>query len=297
LTVRKIGYTRVSIARWVPYLFLLPAFILLFAFRIAPALAGFREALYAHNLSPVKRTFVGWENFAHIFRDPIFWKSLRITLVFSLVTNPLQTALALALAILANQRVRGISLFRSIYLLPVVISINVTSTIWGLLLHKDAGMINGILVQLGLPRQPFLLSPDQALWTIIGIISWVGVPYWMMFFLAGLQGIPETLYEAAAIDGAGAWQCFRHITLPLLRRVIAFVLISDTVVNLFLFAPVWILTRGGPQLSTNLLMYDAYRRGFVWGDMGSSAAMMMILLVIAAIAVAVEFLVLRTREE
>lgn len=279
-----------------PYLFLLPALILLFVFRIIPALAGFREALYMHNLSPARRAFVGLDNFAHLMGDPIFWRSLRITLVFSLVTNPLQTALALALALLANQRVRGISLFRSIYLLPVVISINVTSTVWGLLLNKDLGMVNGILVQLGLPRQPFLSSPDQALWTVIGIISWVGVPYWMMFFLAGLQGIPHALYEAAAIDGANAWQSFRHITLPLLRRVLAFVLISDTVVNLFLFAPVWILTRGGPQLSTNLLMYDAYRRGFVWGDMGGSAAMMTVLLIIAAIAVAGEFFLFRLRE-
>ena len=118
----------------------------------------------------------------------------------------------------------------------------------------------------------------------------------MIIYLAGLQGIPQALFEAAAIDGANAWQSFRYITLPLLRRIIAFVLISDTVVNLFLFAPVWILTRGGPQLSTNLLMYDAYRRGFVWGDMGGSAAMMMILLVIAAITVAVEFLLFRSRE-
>ena len=279
--------------RWLPYLLLLPAVVLLIVFRFVPAVAGFREALYTHNLSQAKRAFVGWAKFVHVFQDPTFWKSLRVTMVFSLVVNPLQTVLALGLAVLANQRARGITFFRSVYLLPVVISLNITSTVWGLLLNKDAGLVNGILVNLGLPRQPFLQSPDQALWTIVGIISWVGVPYWMMFFLAGLQGIPESLFEAAAIDGANVWQTFLRVTLPLLRRVFAFVLISDTVVNLFLFAPVWILTRGGPQLSTNLLMYDAYRRGFVWGDLGSSAVMMMVLLVIAAVVVAAEFLVLR----
>jgi len=279
--------------RWIPYVLLLPAFVLLLVFYILPALAGFGEAFYTRNLSRTKRAFVGLDNFAHIFNDPTFWKSLRVTMVFSLVVNPLQTALALALAVLANQRVRGIGFFRSIYLFPVVISLNITSTVWGLLLNRDTGLVNGILINLGLPRQPFLLSADQSLWTLIGIISWVGVPYWMMFLLAGLQGISESLFEAAAIDGANAWQTFTRVTLPLLRRVLAFVLVSDTVINLFLFAPVWILTRGGPQLSTNLLMYDAYRRGIVWGDLGSMAAMVVVLLVITSVAVAVEFYVLR----
>jgi multiple sugar transport system permease protein len=280
--------------RWIPYVLLLPALTLLLVFYFLPALAGFGEAFYTHNLSRTKRAFVGLDNFARVFNDPTFWKSLRVTMVFSLVVNPLQTALALALAVLANQRVRGIGLFRSIYLLPVVISLNITSTIWGLMLSRDTGLVNGVLASLGLARQPFLLSADQSLWTLIGIISWVGVPYWMMFLLAGLQGISKSVFEAAALDGANAWQTFIYVTLPLLRRVLAFVLVSDTVINLFLFAPVWILTRGGPQLSTNLLMYDAYRRGVVWGDLGAMASMVVVLLVITSVVVAVEFLVLRT---
>lgn len=279
--------------RWIPYLLLAPVFSLLIVFNIMPALAGLREALYAHSLSLTgRRTFVGLENFGRIFKGPVFWKSFRVTLLFSLVVNPFQTSLALGLAVLANQRVQGIRFFRSTYLLPMVISLNITSTIWGLMVNKS-GLINGVLAQFGLPGQPFLLAPSQALWTIIGIISWIGVPYWMIFFLAGLQGIPASLLEAAAMDGATAWQRFCHVTLPLLRRVIAFVLVADTIINFFLFAPVWILTRGGPQLSTNLVMYEAYRRGFVWGDLGSSAAMITVLLVITCVFVAVEFAVLR----
>jgi multiple sugar transport system permease protein len=284
--------------RWLPYLLIAPAIILLLAFNIGPAVAGFVESLYTHNLSPTRRAFVGLGNLAHIFSDPIFWKSLRITLVFSLVTNPLQTVLALLLAVLANQRVTGSRFFRTIYLLPVVISLNITSTVWGLLLNRDMGLVNGILTSLGLPRQPFLQSPDQALWSIIGIVSWVGVPYWMMFFLSGLQGISESIYEAAAIDGANRWRQFIHITVPLQRRVTAFVLISDTMINLFLFVPVWQLTNGGPELSTNLLMFDSYRRGFVWGDLGSMAAMIVVLLVITSVVVAVELVATRgTRNE
>lgn len=278
--------------RWTPYLLLLPAFFFLITFSIAPAVAGFGEAFYTRNLSEEHRAFVGLGNFERIFRDPTFWKSLRVTLVFSVVVNPLQTALALLLALLVNQRVRGIAIFRSILLFPVVISLNITSTVWGLLLNQG-GLINGILASVGLPRQPFLSSPGQALWTIIAIISWVGVPYWMMFFLAGLQGISQSVYEAAAIDGASPWQAFLWVTLPLLRGVIAFVLVSDTITNLFLFAPVWILTRGGPELSTNLVMYDAYRRGVVWGDLGGMAAMVVVLLLITSAFVALEFLVLR----
>ena len=281
-------------SQWVPYLLLLPAILVLALLRIVPALAGFSESLFIHNLSQTKRAFVGLDNFERLFQDPGFWNSFRITLVFGLVVNPLQTALAFALALLVNQRVRGITLFRTIFLIPVVISLNITSTVWGLLLNKDTGMINGLLVTLGLERQPFLISTEQALWVIVFIISWVGVPYWMMFFLAGFQGISQSIYEAAAIDGANAWQRVWRVTVPLMRRVIAFVLIADTVINLFLFAPVWILTRGGPQQSTNLLMYDAYRRGFVWGDMGTSAAIMSVLLVIAAVIVAVEYILLRT---
>lgn len=282
--------------RLTPYILLLPALFFLLAFSIVPAIAGFGEALYIRNLSPENRTFVGLGNFQRIYKDPTFWKSLRVTLVFSVVVNPLQTALALLLALLVNQRVRGVSIFRSILLFPVVISLNITSTVWGLLLNQG-GLINGILASAGLPRQPFLSSPEQALWTVIGIISWVGVPYWMMFFLAGLQGISESIYEAAAIDGANRWQALTRVTLPLLRRVIAFVLVSDTIVNLFLFAPVWILTRGGPELSTNLVMYDAYRRGVVWGDLGAMAAMIVVLLFVTSAVVALEFFVLRTNTD
>lgn len=281
-------------SRWVPYLLLFPAILILVLLRIVPALAGFSESMFTHNLSPLRREFVGLDNFQRLFQDSGFWNSFRITLIFNLVVNPLQTALAFALALLANQRVRGIGAFRTIFLIPVVISINITSTIWGLLLNKDMGLVNGLLVSLGLPRQPFLVSTDQALWTIVFIISWIGIPFWMMFFLAGLQGISQSIYEAAAIDGANAWQRVWRVTVPLMRRVIAFVLIADTVINLFMFAPVWILTRGGPQQSTNLLMYDAYRRGFVWGDMGTSAAIMSVLLVIAAVVVAIEYALLRS---
>jgi multiple sugar transport system permease protein len=281
--------------RLVPYLFLLPAVSLLIVFNLLPAIATLNESLHANSLSSNRRIFVELENFQRIFNDPVFWKSLRVTVVFSLLVNPIQVSLALGLAVLANQKVRGIAFFRSIYLLPVAVSINVTTIVWGLMLDSNAGVINGVLRLFAVPAQPFLTSPTHALWSIIILATWKGVPLWALFFLAGLQGIPESIIEAAKIDGASRWQLFSRVTFPLLRGVLVFVLVADTVANFLLFAPVLLLTQGGPQLSTNLIMYETYRRGFVYGDLGASAAMLWVMLLIVFIVIGFEFLLLRNR--
>jgi len=282
--------------KWVPYFFLSPALLLIVFFRIFPAVSGFRESLYATSFaSGGVKSFVGLQNFQGIFSDPVGLQSVWVTLRFNLIVNPLQIGLALLLALLINQALRGIDFFRGIYLLPIAISLNVTAIIWGLVLNQN-GLMNGLLRAVGLPAQPFLQSPDQALWSIIMMASWVGVAYWALFILAGLQGVSQELYEAAEIDGAGLAQRFIRITLPLLRRVLVFVLVADTIANFLLFVPVLILTRGGPQLSTNTLMFEAYRRGFVFGDFGSSSAMIMLLLIATMAIVGVEFWLLRTGE-
>ncbi len=282
--------------RLVPYLFLLPAVLLLVIFNLYPTLATLNESLHAKSFISNSNVFVGLENFERILRDPVFWKSAQVTLVFSILVNPIQIVLALLLALLANQRVRGISLFRSIYLLPVAVSINVTTIVWGLMLDSNAGLINGILAQLGIAKQPFLTAPSHALWSIILLATWKGVPLWALFFLAGLQGIPESVIEAAKIDGASRWDAFRLITLPLLRGVMLFVLVADTVANFLLIAPVLILTQGGPQLSTNLIMFETYRRGFVYSDLNTSAAMLWVMLLFVLIIILFQAFALRRRD-
>ncbi len=277
----------------IPYLFLLPALLLLIVFNLAPTIATLVESTFIMSLRSGHRVFAGFANYERIFSDPIFWKSFEVTTIFSLLVNPIQIALALALAVLINQRLPGIGVFRSIYLLPIAVSLNVTAIVWGLMLDQNSGMINGILIQFGLPRQPFLHSVDQALWSIILIASWIGVPLWSLFLLAGLQNIPPTVLEAAKIDGANAWQSFTKITLPLLRRVLAFVLVADTVANFLMFAPILLLTSGGPRLSTNLIMYETYRRGFLYGDLGASSAMLSVMLIIVFVIIGVELYVLR----
>lgn len=279
---------------FVPYMFLLPAISLLIIFSLIPAVTTIEQSLYAQafrrGASP---EYVGLDNFQRIFDDPVFWKSVRVTLWFSLLVNPLQTILALGLALIASQHLRGIGFFRSVFLLPVAVSINVTVVVWGLMVDTNAGLINGTLNRLGLPQQAFLISPDQALNTIIMIISWKGVPYWALFFLAGLQGISVSVLEAAAIDGANRRQTLTRVIIPLLRPIILFVLVADTIVNFTLFIPIHLLTQGGPQLSTNLVMYETYRRGFIYGDLGSSSVMLTAMLGVILVVIGLQFLILR----
>ena len=280
--------------RYIPYLFILPAVLLLLIFNVIPTFATLTESLYGLSFKS-GRVFIGFENFRRIFNDPVFWTSLKTTLFFNVFVNPIQISLALLLALLANQAVKGISLFRSIYLLPVAVSINVATVVWGLMLDRDAGLINGMLSYLGVDRQPFLLSPHQAIWSMMLLASWKGVPFWSLFFLAGLQGVPTSALEAAKVDGANRWVTFSRITFPLLRRTTAFVLVADTVANFIFFIPVLVLTQGGPELSTNLMMYEVYRRGFIYGDLGASAAMLSIMLLIVFTIVGFELWLFRDR--
>lgn len=280
--------------RWIPYLFLAPALFLILAFRLIPAVQGLKESLYSISfVSESGKIFVGLDNYRSIFSDPTFVQTVRNTILFNLIVNPVQIFGALALALLVNQKVRGVSFFRSVLLLPVAVSLNISSIVGGIALYQT-GLVNGLLGAFGIPPQPFLLSPDTALATIIGLSSWIGIPYWMLFILAGLQNIPADIYESASIDGANAWTRLVSITLPLLKRVLAFVLVSDTVSNFLLFVPVFILTEGGPELSTSTIMYESYRRGLVYGDIGASSAMVSVLLLIILVVIAVEFYFMRS---
>ena len=239
---------------------------------------------------------LGLENFRYIFTDPVFLGSLKTTLVYSLIVNPLQIGIALALALLMNAAVPLIGFWRTLVLLPVAIPQSVSAVVWGVALRPD-GLVNAVLVWLGLEPQRFLTSPDQALASIILIVSWIGVGYWMTFLLAGLQDIPKSLYEAVTIDGANRWQAFRFVTLPQLRRPLTFVLVANTVANFLVFAPVAILTAGGPQGSTNLIMNEIYTQAFVINDPGSAAASTVVLISVVLVVVIVQFRLMSRPED
>lgn len=281
----------------VAYAFLLPTLLGLAVFRLYPIAISFHKTFYVLSFRTKELVFVGVESYLNLLRDPIFWKSAWVTILFNLVVNPLQVVLALGLALFLSVQFRGIHLIRSLYMLPIGISLPVATVIWGVILDPNAGLMNSVLSLFRIPAQPFLTSSTQALWGIILIASWKGVSYWMIFLLAGIKGIPETLYEAARIDGAGAWRAFVSITLPLLRRVLLFVVVADTISNHLLFVPAYMLTKGGPQEATNFLMYEAFKSGFIYLDMTRGMTIVSLLLLLLFAVIAVEFRLLRPEHE
>ena len=283
--------------RWIPYAFLLPAFIGLLLFQLIPIIFGLGRSLYGVNFTSGTGLvqFVGLKNFQDLFSDPVFWNAFRVTLVFNLFVNPIQVVLALGIAVLLNAKLRGIGFFRTLFYMPIGVSLTVTTVIWGLLLDRDSGLVNGVLNALGIQSQAFLQSPGQALPSLILLLSWKGIAFWTLILLAGLQSVSPTLYEAAEVDGASDWQRFWGITLPLMRRPLAYVLISATVGNFLLFIPVQILTKGGPQGSTSVLMYEAFRSGFIGIDMGRATAITSVLFVFVAALVALQSWILREK--
>jgi len=281
----------------VAYAFLLPALLGLILFRIYPIAVSFLKSFYVRSFITKREVFVGLEGYQALFQDPIFWKSAWVTVLFNFVVNPVQMVAALGLALFLSVQVRGIHAFRSLYMLPIGISLPVAAVVWGVVLNPNSGLLNSLLALVGVPAQRFLTSPSQALWSIVLIASWKGVSYWMIFLLAGIKGIPETLYEAARIDGANAWQILTRVTIPLLRRVILFVVVADTISNYLLFIPAYLLTRGGPEHATNFLMYEAFKSGFIYLDMTRGMTIVSLLLLLLFAVIAVEFRLLRPEHE
>ena len=264
-------------------MFLAPSVFAVVLLRLWPAALSFRESLLVPGVEGYS-----FGNYVYLFNDPVFLDSILTTFLFLVIVNPLQVSCALALALLMNSAVPGISLWRTIVVLPIAIPPSVSAVVWGVGYRPD-GPINAVLQALGIEAQRFLTSPDQALTSIIVIVSWVGVGYWMTFLLAGLQDIPRALNEAAAIDGADRWQRFRYVTLPLLRRPLTFVLVANTVANFLVFAPIQILTSGGPEGSTNLIMNEIFARAYTAGDISSAHAATVVLVAIVLVIVVIQF--------
>ncbi|WP_159622735.1 carbohydrate ABC transporter permease [Ruania rhizosphaerae] len=285
------GYGRVALA------FLAPAIVVLVLVRLVPAASALYGSLTRSSLLTGQTRFVGWENYAELLGNPDFRGAVGVTVLFTLIINPLQVAIAFALAVLFTRRLAGVRWWRSLVILPIAVPPAVSAVVWNVIYRPDDGLANAVLSVLGLPPQPFLTSPDQALAAVIVLLSWVGVGYWMLFLIAGINDVPGELYEAAALDGAGPWRKFFHITLPMCRRPLAFVLVADTVSNLLVFAPVQMLTGGGPEGATNLLMYDIYTRAYTLGDLGRAQAEVVVLVLLTVVIVAAQFRMLRGDSE
>jgi multiple sugar transport system permease protein len=281
---------------WVPYAFLAPALAALLLFRFVPIVIAVIGSVFGSSIRG-DTFFVGAKNYVELFEDPAFWSTIRTTLLFNIIINPLQIFCALCLALLVRRPTRLIDAFRASFLLPMTVSIALTSIIWSIMLDPALGPVNGFLRWLGVPTQPFFRSGDQALGTLIVVATWKGAGYWMVFLLAGLLAIPKEFDEAASIDGASAWQRFFFITLPLMRRPLAFVLVADTAANFLLFAPVYIITNGGPNSATQLLMFEAYQAAFSYLNHGRSLAISTVILVIILAIALIELRLFQQQEE
>lgn len=275
---------------------LTPALVALALFRIVPFLSSVVGSVQHTRFNVVTDPFVGLENYATTLGSPDFLHSLGVTLLFAVVVNPVQIAIALALSVLFVQGSRGSVLARTLVFLPVAVPPAVAALIWGFALQPD-GVVNGLLMSLGLEPQRFLTSSAQALPSIVLIVSWIGIGYWTVFLVAGLHDIPVDYSEAAAIDGAGWWSTFRHVTLPLMRRPLAFVLVADTIGNFLLFTPIQILTGGGPSGSTDVLMFEVYRQSYAMSNPNTALPETVMLMLVVLVVVAFEFRLLRSVEQ
>lgn len=277
--------------------FIAPALLAILTMRIVPAVGAFWSSLHKAFPGGLKEPeFTAWENYVDLFSSPAFGETVLRTLVFNVIINPAQVIIALLIAVLLTRRIRGKHLWRTLIFIPATIPIVGSSIVWGIGMRPD-GPLNAILEAVGIGRQPFLTSPDQALASIMIVATWVGVGYWMLFLISGIEAIPEEYYEAARLDRAGPIRTFFSITLPQLKRPLLFVLVADTVANFVLFVPVQMLTGGGPENSTTMLMFDAYRTSYTYSDKNLGSAEVVILTVIMLVFVALQFLLLREDKE
>jgi multiple sugar transport system permease protein len=277
-------------------LYLTPALSILLVFRIFPIFLSIRMSLYDWGMAG-PRAFVGLGNYIAVLKDPLFWKSLLNTGWYVLFEVPATLLLSLFIALLLNQRIRGLSIYRTIYYLPVVTSIVAVSVVWKWIFHPDRGVLNYLLSLIGItnirwlqdPRGLFelifgsaaahwpyaLRGPSVALCSLVLMGIWKALGYNIVIFLAGLQNIPQTYYEAARIDGASRFKTFWKITLPLLSPTTYYVLIMSSIAAFETFAQVWIMTGpppGGPLHSTKVVMYYFYENAFELWRLGYGAA-------------------------
>jgi ABC-type sugar transport system permease subunit len=277
--------------RVVAGLFALPACVLIGLFVFWPAVNMAFTSLHRQDLTdPAVGPYCGAENYRVLWQDDQFRAAARNTAYFAILVVPLQTALALLLAMWTNRPRLSTRVLRLAVFIPTAISLTVLSVLWKLLYEPagaaGAGLLNGLLSATGLPHQPFLTSPAQALPCIVVMSIWQGVGFQMAIFLAGLQTIPQQHYEAASLDGAGRWRSFLHVTLPGVAPTAVVVVMITTIFALKLFVQPYLMTGGGPRNSTVSLVQYMYNAAFARRDLGlACAAGLVFFIVVATIAV------------
>lgn len=276
---------------WSAYLFILPAMIIVTMFILYPAIwslvSSFKDVkplmLRNSGLFEVPGKWIGFKNYLLTFKDHLFLKSVINTLYFSVIFIPLTMFCSVALAVLLDRKIKGINFMRTVFFIPYVISIISASLIFMMLFNGDKGLVNGVLNLLNIEGPNWLSDTKLAMPVIAIMSSWRRIGYFMLIYLAGLQNIPKSLYEAADIDGASAFQQFRTITWPLLRRItmVVFILLLINCFNVF--QEIFVMTGGGPADSTITIPFLIYNEAFKYFHIGKASAMSYILFVVVVI--------------
>ena len=270
------------------YIFVSPSILGFLLWFLGPLLVALWLAFTDWNMLTPAR-WVGLDNFRQaLFRDKLFWQSLKVTTTYSLVSVPTGLVLSFLIALLMNAKIRGISFFRTVYYLPTIVPTVASAVLWAWVLNTEFGLLNTFLHFIGLPKIRWLQDPQWALPALILMSLW-GLGGGMVIYLAGLQGIPDVLYEAAEIDGATRWDKFRLVTIPLMSPVLFFNLVMGIIGSFQVFAAGFLVTGGGPQNATLFYVLHLYRSAFRYLDMGYAAALSWVLFFIILTLTAIVF--------
>jgi sn-glycerol 3-phosphate transport system permease protein len=277
------------------WLLLLPAFVLLIAFTHFPAVATLYDSFYSTPKGSRPAVWVGLENYRVMAADPVFWKALTNNLWFALATIPLSIGLALLMALWVNERMAGRAFLRMAYFTPTVLPMVAVANIWLFFYTPQYGLLEQVRGAFGLPAQNWLGDPDTALGAVIAVAVWKEAGFFMIFYLAALQGLNPSLREAAAIEGASRWTFFRRVQWPLLMPTTLFVMVNAVINAVRMVDHIVVLTRGGPDNASTLLLFHLYEVGFRYWDSGYAAALTMVLLLALGTVALFQFFVLDKR--
>ena len=277
------------------YLLLLPAFVFLIGFTHYPAIATLFDSFLSTPRAGRAPVFAGLENYQVMLDDPVFWKSLINNLLFALATIPISMALAIAMALWVNEKILGRSFLRMSYFLPTVLPMIAVANIWIFFYTPDYGLINQGLALLGFTSLNFLGDPHLALMSVTIVAIWKEAGFFMIFYLAALQTLSPSYREAAQIEGASKWYFFRKIQWPLLMPTTIFVLVNALINAFRMVDHIFVMTNGGPNNASSLLLFYLYEVGFKFWDVGYASALTMVLLTILAVIGLLQFFLLDKR--
>jgi multiple sugar transport system permease protein len=278
------------------YLFILPSFVHLLIFLLIPLGFSLYLSFHAWN-SPSfqKAAYIGLDNYTFMIGDTRFWNAMLNSAYFTLLSVPLGMAISLAVALVMNQALRGINIFRTLFFMPVISSWVAVSIIWITLLDPNIGVVNYVLSLVHISPINWLNSPTWAMPALVMISIWKSLGFNMVIWLAGLKAVPRELYEVAAIDGANRWNSFWHITLPLLAPTTIFLSITGVIGSFQVFSPVYVITKGGPLGSTDVVVYRIFQRAFTEFKMGYASAEAWVLFVVIFVITLIQFIYNRRR--